>query len=142
MFISVDLPAPFWPISPSTRPRPSASVTSRHGVDAEEGLADALEREDRSLMPRPRGEEPRAHHVERAAARMIAALHHVDVEGREAHVVERVGEQDEEQHADEGPDDLALAAGELVPPITVAPMMSSSAEPAPMVGRPPPSRAE
>ena len=29
MFMSVDLPAPFWPISPSTRPRPSESVTSR-----------------------------------------------------------------------------------------------------------------
>ena len=28
MFISVDLPAPFWPTSPSTRPAPSASETS------------------------------------------------------------------------------------------------------------------
>ena len=40
------------------------------------------------------------------------ALDHVDVEGRQAHVVERVAEQHEEDDADARPADLALAAGQ------------------------------
>ena len=47
MFISVLLPAPFWPTSPRMRPRPSVEVDVADGVDAGEGLADALELEDR-----------------------------------------------------------------------------------------------
>ena len=60
----------------------------------------------------PAREQAGARDVERGRGEDDAALDHVDVEGREAHVVERVAEQHEEDHADEGPADLALAAGE------------------------------
>ena len=95
------------------RPRPSARLDVADGMDAGERLGDAGELEDRLAHARPRSASSRrAGDVERGGGEDDAALHHVDVEGREAHVVERVAEEDEEDDADERPDDLALAAGE------------------------------
>ena len=113
MFISVLLPAPFWPIRPRTRPRPSARLTSRTAwTPANAFDTPASSRIGVAHATLPLASSRRARHVERGGGEDDAALDHVDVEGREAHVVERVAEEDEEDDADERPDDLALAAGE------------------------------
>ena len=82
------------------------------GGDPEEAPADAIERQYGvgHGCPLPTSRVRRT--SSSAAARMIAALDHVDVEGREPHVVERVRQEHEEQHADEGPGNLALAAAQ------------------------------
>ena len=103
-------------------------------------LRDAVEREDgvghRRASPREQARAQRRR--ARAAARMIAALDHVDVEGREAHVVERVAKAARRRRTPTKVQvTLPLPPARLVPPMTVAPMMSRSAEPPPMVGRPP-----
>ena len=72
MFISVLLPAPFWPIRPRTRPRPSAERHVADRMDAEEGLGDRVEREDRLAHRRALArEEAGARDVERRRGRMM-----------------------------------------------------------------------
>ena len=102
MFISVLLPAPFWPIRPRMRPRPSARLTSRTAWMPAKALEmPASSRIGVAHAAPSLGEQPGAGDVESGGGEDDAALDHVDVEGREAHVVERVAEQDEEDDADE-----------------------------------------
>ena len=72
MFMSVDLPAPFWPISPSTRPRAERERHIADGVDAGEGLGDIFELEDRFAHAAPSLARSRVRATSSAAAaRMI-----------------------------------------------------------------------
>ena len=74
MFIRVDLPAPFCPTRPKHAAAPDPQRHVLQGRDAEEALADAVERQDRVGHGCPAPTSRVRSTSSSAAARMIAPL--------------------------------------------------------------------